>query len=270
MPAVPRNGDEVATRMLLCTVRGCGQPLLRDGARYSCARNHSFDVARSGYVNLLQPQDKRSKNPGDTVEAVAGRRRLHDLGVTLPLFSATADLAQAGSADAVLDAGCGEGFYLGQLAAHAGCEAHGVDISIAAIDAAAKRYPAGEWIVANADRMVPYSDASFTLILSITGRRHPTEFLRVLKPGGRVLVAIPAPDDLIELRGSGQDRVQRTINEFLPLFRVTEQRRVTTSANLDADAVQDLRHAIYRPMQAEPAAAGSITFSLDLLLLAPA
>jgi 23S rRNA (guanine745-N1)-methyltransferase len=185
------------------------------------------------------------------------------------LFEAIAELAHATAADSVLDSGCGEGFYLGQLAAQSGCEAHGIDISIAAIDAAARRYPACEWIVGNADRMVPYADASFTRILSITGRRHPTEFLRVLRPEGRVLVAIPAPSDLIELRGSGQDRVQRTIDEFVPLFRVTEQRRVTTSANLDAAAVEDLRHAIYRPLQAEAASAMSITFSLDLLLFAP-
>jgi 23S rRNA (guanine745-N1)-methyltransferase len=256
--------------MLLCTVRGCGQSLTRDGSRYVCARNHSFDIARSGYVNLLQPHDRRSKQPGDTVEAVAGRRRLHDLGVTGPLFDAIADVARTMSGDSVLDAGCGEGFYLGQLAAKSGGSGHGVDISIAAIDAAARRYPNCEWIVANADRMVPYSDASFTLILSITGRRHPTEFLRVLRPEGRVLVAIPAPDDLIELRGRGQDRVQRTVDEFVPIFRITEKRRVTTSGNLDAQAVEDLRHAIYRPLHSEPAAPTSVTFSLDLLLFEPA
>jgi 23S rRNA (guanine745-N1)-methyltransferase len=234
-----------------------------------CGRKHSFDIARSGYVNLLQPQDRRSKHPGDTFEAVAGRRRLHNLGVTEPQFGAIAELAQATSSDSVLDVGCGEGFYLGHLAEDYDSDAHGVDISIAAIDAAAKRYPRCEWIVANADRIVPYSDASFSLILSITGRRHPTEFLRVLRPGGRVLVAIPAPDDLIELRGRGQDRMQRTIDEFVPLFRVREQRRVTTSANLDAEAVEDLRHAIYRPLYSEQPAAMSITLSLDLLLFEP-
>ena len=52
---------------LLCTVRHCRLPLVREERRLVCANRHSFDVARSGYVNLLQPQDKRSKNPGDTV-----------------------------------------------------------------------------------------------------------------------------------------------------------------------------------------------------------
>ncbi len=151
--------------MLLCPVRGCGLALGRDGRRGFCARGHSFDVARSGYINLLQPQERRSKHPGDTVAAVAARRRLHDRGVTAPLLAGIAELAGASSADIVLDAGCGDGFYLGSLTLLTGCTSHGVDISIPAIDAAARRYPDCEWVVANADRALPYADASFTLVV---------------------------------------------------------------------------------------------------------
>ena len=74
--------------MLQCPVRGCHMELLREERRLLCPRGHSFDVARSGYINLLQPQERRSKHPGDTVAAVAGRRRLHDRGVTKPLLRA--------------------------------------------------------------------------------------------------------------------------------------------------------------------------------------
>ena len=125
--------------MLLCTVRGCGQPLTRTGHAYSCPRHHSFDVARSGYLNLLQPQDRRSKNPGDTAEAVHARRRLSAQGLFLPLLHAIGDLAALSPADTVLDAGCGDGYYLGTLAEHTGCQAHGIDISQPAILAAAAR-----------------------------------------------------------------------------------------------------------------------------------
>ena len=58
-------------RMLLCTVRDCREQLLREERRMVCPRGHSFDIARRGYVNLLQPQDRRSKKPGDT----SGRHR---------------------------------------------------------------------------------------------------------------------------------------------------------------------------------------------------
>ena len=255
--------------MLLCPVRGCHLPLTREEKRAVCSRGHSFDIARSGYINLLQPQDRRSKNPGDTVEAVAARRRLHNRGVTEPLLLAIAGMIGAGPSDVVLDAGCGDGFYLGNLAREIGFEAHGVDISIPAVDAAGKRYPSVEWIVANADRFLPYADRSFSTALSITGRMNAGEFRRVLRDGGRLLVALAAPDDLIELRGTGRDRVERTIETFAKDFTLIDRRRVTTLVDLDSAAIQDVLLSIYRPMQAQPAEAMRVTFSLDLLLFHP-
>jgi 23S rRNA (guanine745-N1)-methyltransferase len=256
--------------MLVCPVRDCRLPLAREGRRLLCPHGHSFDVARSGYINLLQPQERRSKQPGDSVAAVLARRRLHDRGVTGPLLHAIAEIMGALPGDIVLDAGCGDGFYLGTLARQTGFDAHGVDISIPAVDAAARRYPGCEWIVANADRCLPYADRSFSIVLSITGRMSAGEFRRVLGDGGRLLVAIPAPDDLIELRGVGHDRVARTIETFAHGFTLADQRRVTTAADLDAAAVQDVLLSIYRPMQSQPAQAMRVTFSLDLLLFRPA
>jgi 23S rRNA (guanine745-N1)-methyltransferase len=255
--------------MLLCPVRDCHLPLARESKRLVCGRGHSFDAARSGYFNLLQPQDRRSKNPGDTADAVKGRRRLHDMGVTLPLLRGIAAMAEASSKDVLLDAGCGDGFYLGTLAREFGCDAHGVDISTAAIDAAARRYSECEWIVANADRFLPYADQSFSLILSITARMNAREFRRVLRDDGRLLVAIPAPDDFIELRGAGRDRLESTVETFAGEFKLTDRRRVTTSAELDADAVRDVLHAIYRPMGAKAPEAMRVTLSLELLLFSP-
>jgi 23S rRNA (guanine745-N1)-methyltransferase len=256
--------------MLLCPVRGCRLALVRDEKRALCARGHSFDVARSGYLNLLQPQERRSKQPGDTTATVAARRRLHDRGVTDPLRRAVADILAASARDMVLDAGCGEGYYLGNLAAETGCDAHGIDIAIVAIDAAARRYRRYEWVVANADRWVPYADGSFTRVMSITGRMNPSEFRRVLRDDGRLLVAVPSPDDLVELRGTGRDRVARTVADFSPGFALSDRRRVSTTADLDAAAVRDVLHSIYRPLRPQPAEAMRVTFSLDLLLFQPA
>jgi 23S rRNA (guanine745-N1)-methyltransferase len=172
--------------------------------------------------------------------------------------------------DVVLDAGCGDGFYLGTLARQTGFEAHGVDISTRAVDLAARRYPPSEggceWVVANADRFLPYADRSFSVVLSITGRMNAGEFRRVLRGDGRLLVGVAAPDDLIELRGTGQDRVDRTVETFAHEFTLADRRRVTTLVDLDSAAVQDVLHSIYRPMRTQPAEARRVTFSLDLLL----
>jgi 23S rRNA (guanine745-N1)-methyltransferase len=260
---------------LLCTVRECRQPLVvREESgkpgRLVCSRGHSFDVARSGYINLLQPQDRRSKQPGDSADAVNARRRLHDSGVTRPLIDAIADFAKPRRSDIVLDAGCGDGFDLGTMAGASAFQAHGLDLSIPAVNAAARRFPGCEWIVANADRFVPYADHSFTVILSITGRMNSTEFRRVLHEDGRLLVAIPSPEDLIELRSAsgapGRDRVPRTLETFAKEFTLLDQRRATTAADLDASEVQDVLLSVYRPIRPKPAEAMRLTFSLDLLL----
>lgn len=239
---------------------------MREADRVVCPKGHSFDIARSGYVNLLQPQDRRSKQPGDTRAAVQARRRLHERGITQPLLAGIAESIQPLQADVVLDAGCGDGFYLGSLARQFGFEAHGIDISIPAVEAAARSYPECEWIVANADRFIPYRDCTFSAILSVTARMNSSEFRRVLRDDGRLLVAIPAPGDLEELRGAGKDRVPRTVEAFAAYFQLAKQSRVTTQAELDAAAVEDVLLSIYRPMRSEPAQAMQLTFSLDLLL----
>lgn len=230
-----------------------------------CSRGHSFDIARTGYINLLQPQDRKSKEPGDTPEAVAARRRLHDRGVAEPLQKAISEVLQLSPNEVILDAGCGDGYYLGSLPG----ERAGIDISIPAIDAAARRYPDCEWIVANADRLIPYSDRTFSIVMSITGRMNAPEFRRVIREDGRLLVALASPEDLLELRGAGRDRVERTIQTFSETFTLNARRRVTNKADLDEAAVRDVLHSIYRPHRAQPPTAMQLTFSLDLLLFTP-
>lgn len=170
------------------------------------------------------------------------------------------------TADTVLDVGCGVGYYVGTLAQTTGCTGSGVDLSVAAIDTAARRYPDCLWVVANADRFLPYANQTFRAALCITARMNATEIHRVLQPGARLLVAIPAPDDLIELRGAGRDRIARTQETFAAQFAFAGHRRVTTAAELDQQAVEDVLHAIYRPLQPRRPQAQRVTFSLDLLL----
>lgn len=252
-----------------------------------CARGHSFDRARSGYVNLLQPQDKRSRNPGDTREAVHARRRFLDRRFGEPLLQSmltTLDGAVASSVSgrrgeppAILDAGCGEGYHLAAFETKFRGEAHGLDISTSAIDAAARRYEQCHWIIANADRFLPYADDSFDIVTSITARLNPAEFRRVLRDGGHVLIALPAPDDLIELRrevlGDGAliDRTSRVIDE-LHDFVLERQERAASEVDLDAAAIGDVMTSSYRGLRIsqrqrlEALSTMRVTLSRDLLL----
>lgn len=264
--------------MLLCTVRDCRQPLFRKEQRLSCSNAHSFDVARSGYINLLQPQDRRSKSPGDTPEAVAARRRFLDRGLAEPLVQSIVEALPLQQGDALLDAGCGEGHHLGAFRRAYGVEAHGVDISVPAIELAAKRYRDCTWVVANADRFLPYADGAFTAVATITARLNPDEFHRVLAPHGKLLVVIPGADDLIELREAilgerlERDRGDRTVEMFAPKFALEQRQRIAHVARLDAAAMLDVMSSSYRGLRLrererlEKLEAMDVTLARDVLV----
>jgi 23S rRNA (guanine745-N1)-methyltransferase len=250
-----RNGV-TGTVPLACTVRACGQPLTRGGRSWTCPRGHAFDVARTGYVNLLQPQDRRSGAAGDQAKAVDARARLLAQGVGRALVDETVRRAAAldvgDETPAVVDLGSGSGDLLGALASVRPVAGIGIDLSTVAAEHAARRFPDLTWVVANADRRLPLLDHSVTIVLSVHGRRNPRECARVLAPGGHLLVAVPAPDDLAELRERVQGmRVDRSRAETLttghaPFFTVDDLGEVRERVRLDRDGLLDLLRGTYR------------------------
>jgi 23S rRNA (guanine745-N1)-methyltransferase len=272
------------TPTLLCPVRGCGTPLVREERAFRCPRGHSFDLARSGYCNLLQPQDRKSKNPGDPKEAVLARRRFLEAGNGNFLVAAlleTFDGLGLPPRPAVLDVGCGEGFFLGTLAREREIEGSGVDLSTPAIDLAARRWPGVSWFVVNADRALPWADGSFDLVLSLTARRPAAELRRVLKPEGRLVVTIPGEDDLIELReavlgeGIRRDRVPGVVAELAEGFELASHHPLRHRSRLEAEALRDLLASTYRGargserQRVEDLEAMDVTSNFDLLIFRP-
>src|SRR5690606_8953108 len=185
-----------------------GAPLQRSGASWRCADGHCFDIAAQGYVNLLPVQNKRSLDPGDSKEMVAARRRFLEAGHYQPIADAVAQAVLAGAAPGrtltCLDAGCGEGYYLRQLATAAAAEARplalaGLDISKWAVQAAAKRdlhdarsqagasaAPCTTWIVGS-NAGLPVLPATLDRVLCMFGFPVYPEFARVLRRGGELL-----------------------------------------------------------------------------------
>jgi len=253
---------------LLCPILTCRATLAKHEKTFVCANKHAYDIARSGYVNLLLPQDRRSRNPGDTKEAIAARRRFLDAGHAEPLVRAIVDALPLSSNDTLLDVGCGEGHHLAAFKRAYGVDAHGVDISAIAIDLAARRYRDCTWVVANADRFIPYEDASFRAVTSITARLNPPEFRRVLAPGGTLLVAIAGADDLVEMRGMERNRVERTIEMFALHFNLVKHIHVRHLAHLDTEAIRDVMSASYRRRHVKSESM-DVTLSRDVLLFTP-
>jgi 23S rRNA (guanine745-N1)-methyltransferase len=183
-----------------------GGPLRRHGTSWRCDAGHCFDIAAQGYTNLLPVQQKRSRDPGDSKEMVAARRRYLNAGFYQPIAALVsravlADLP-AGRAAACLDAGCGEGYYLRELAAAGDGQRLallGLDISKWAVLAAAKQDKRPNWVVGS-NANLPVLPATLDRVLCMFGFPVYAEFARVLRPGGELLQVDAGPDHLRELR----------------------------------------------------------------------
>ena len=184
-----------------------GAPLDCNGSTWRCASGHSFDVASQGYIHLLPVQNKRSRDPGDSKEMVVARRRFLAAGFYLPIAAAVSrtTLANLSSSARIqcLDAGCGEGYYLRQLAAATSDEQTlallGLDISKWAVLSAAKQGRGPSWVVGS-NANLPVSSDTLDRVLCMFGFPMFEEFARVLKTGGQLLLVDAGCDHLRELR----------------------------------------------------------------------
>lgn len=182
----------------------CHQPLTQINNSVICPQRHQFDVAKEGYINLLPVQHKRSRDPGDSAEMMQARRAFLDAGHYQPLRDAVINLLRERldqSATAILDIGCGEGYYTHAFAeALPGVTTFGLDVAKTAIKAAAKRYSQVKFCVASSHRL-PFADASMDAVIRIYAPCKAQELARVVKPGGWVVTATPGPHHLMELKG---------------------------------------------------------------------
>ncbi len=191
-----------ALKSFVCPVDG--RPLTQKEKSLQCDQKHVYDIAREGYCNLLLVQQKASLDPGDKKDMVAARRRFLDGGFFAPiaerLFKIVGEAATKGGDEALLriiDAGCGEGYYLHQLSKFAAAsdypaklELAGCDISKWAVKAAAKRFPDIAWAVAG-NKQLPFAPGSVDLIISMFGFPVWENFKAVQSNDGRVVLVDP-------------------------------------------------------------------------------
>jgi 23S rRNA (guanine745-N1)-methyltransferase len=196
----------------------CGAPLAVFGVQGTlrCSAGHCFDRAKEGYWHLLPVQEMRSKAPGDSKEMVAARRAFLSAGYysvfgdALGALAAESPSAQKGAPLRVLDAGCGEGYYDRAVAKECAArsiplELAGFDIAKPAVRLAAKALPEAQYAVASSFHQ-PVRDGWADVLLNIFSPLAPEEFARVLRPGGRLIYAVPGPRHLFGMKQALYDR----------------------------------------------------------------
>ncbi len=190
--------------LLMCPV--CHKQLKLTDKTWRCDNNHSYDVAKQGYVNLHVVQHKHSKNPGDTPESVQARRAFLSAGHYAPLQQAVVEKIKALRIENLLDIGCGEGYYTNAMHSEV-MQCVGVDIAKNAVQAAAKLNKNITWVVGTGATL-PVLEHSVDLCTSLFSPIPKDEILRVLKPLGYLMVVTPGPQHLYALREALFEEVQ--------------------------------------------------------------
>lgn len=183
------------------------QPLsVRDNGCAVCPSGHSYDKSSRGYYNLLL--SNAGGTHGDNAEMVGARRAFLDTGAYLPLANAVAELAREYSFAGclLLDIGCGEGYYTDIVynrLAEGGARPllHAFDISKNAVISACKRNKNLNLAVASAYKM-PLAASSVDIAINIFSPLAREETVRVLRDGGKFIMAIPDEEHLFGLKSA--------------------------------------------------------------------
>ena len=187
------------SKILKCPV--CDQLLHQENQSYKCDNNHTFDLAKEGYLNLLL---NAKKTAGDSKEMMTARRKFLAQGYYKKLSDCVNQnlIVSQATDGSVIDIGCGEGYYLSRFQRKFAAENqdfYGLDISKLGVRMAAKKNPNAHWLVANFAKL-PFVDKSVSIILSMFAEYSVSEIDRVLADNGTVIIVRAASDHLTELK----------------------------------------------------------------------
>lgn len=212
------------------------------GKTLTCDSNHVFDVARQGYVNLL---GRPAPANADTAEMVAARERFLGGRHYEPITAAVADAVH--TARRLLEVGAGTGHHLANILERLP-EAHGLasDVSVPASRRSARAQPRMAAVVADTWSGLPLRDGSVDAVLCVFAPRNPAEFARVLSPSGVLVVVIPRPDHMKQLRISHslldihEEKSAQLLSSMEDRFILRRNIDIAFEMDLSAEATTDL------------------------------
>ena len=213
----------------------CGGKLEKQEKTLRCEHGHCFDISAEGYTHLLPANKMNSKIPGDSKEMAASRSAFLDGGYYEPLrteLEKTVLELAAGEEPAVLDCGCGEGYYTAGIAKELKnripkAKIAGFDISRPSVKRAAKRTKEVEFAVASVFD-IPVFDESFDILINVFSPLSIEEYKRVLKKDGYYIYVVPAARHLWQLKAAIYDTPYENKEADIPYegFEHIETKRV--------------------------------------------
>lgn len=224
----------------------CGEDLVPTARlTLGCTSGHRFDVNKRGYVTLVSAYGVPA---GDTAQMLADRATILNSGVYSPIVDALLALLPATRDLRILDAGCGTGYYLHQaLRARAGATGLAFDRSPAAVRLAVRQDESVNGLVADTWQPFPVRDGVCDVIMNVFAPRNPTEFHRVLRADGSLLVVMPRAHHLHELRAATgmlsvpAGKVEHVAQQLAPLFAQRQRTPLEFTVPLDDGQAELLR-----------------------------
>lgn len=235
--------------MNLFTCPVCGELLNKTQKSYLCSHNHTFDIAKSGYVNLLISKGSGKEIHGDNKLMVQSRRNFLDKGFYNPLKEAlcAAVCKYTNEGSVVFDAGCGEGYYTSAVndalkSANRSSYIFGADISKTAVEFAAKRSKDISYAAASVFHL-PVNNSACDTLITFFAPYCGHEYQRILHDSGYMIMAIPSVEHLWELKQAIYDTPYQ--NEVKPYeldgFTLIEKERIHYKIEINTqDDIQSL------------------------------
>ena len=230
--------EQTSTLPFVCPK--CRGELTTDGRAAVCPSRHSYDRSRYGYYNLLLTAVGGTH--GDNKEMVLARRAFLGEGHYLPLVRRICELTLDNTREggAVLDAGCGEGYYTDAVERALfdrdnSTRVLAFDISKDAVREVTRKNSRISTAVAGSYSM-PVADGSVSTVINTFSPFAREEIYRALGRGGTLIMAIPERDHLYELKEQLYKTPYRNEvkDSALEGFTLIHDERLTFTMSLDS------------------------------------
>lgn len=215
-------------KILKCPI--CNNDLIKKDKSYVCNNNHTFDLSKRGYLNLLLVNQTHSIDSGDNKEMSLARTSFLDKGYYKALNDAIICCIKKyiDNNSYILDIGCGNGYYTYNIANDLECSVIGLDISKTMINEASKKKLNNLNYVVSSSSHLPFKDNSIDVIVSCFSPLDLNEVKRVLKNNGKIIKVTPGEYHLYELKELLYDKPY--LNEINKLN--TDNLKIEVSTNI--------------------------------------